>query len=155
MPLDHRRGLDLQRPASVGFDVALAVDRVPEWIDNPAEEAIADWHRKHLAGALDLLALRDGLVVAQDHRADAVLVEVERHAQDPARELKQLLGHHRRQALDVRDAISGIDDRAHLFPGSIRGKGANVFLNRAPDVFSGDCQLCHGFSFFLIVDCVD
>ena len=134
------------------FDVALAVDRLPERIDDPAEEGVADRHREHLAGALDLLALFDLLVVTQDHRADAVLVEVERDTQDAAGEFEQLLGHHRWQALDVRDAVSGIDDRAYLFPSGVGGEGAYVFLDRALDVVSGDRQLCHGFSFFLLVD---
>jgi hypothetical protein len=54
----------------------------------------------------------------------------------------------------VRNTVAGVNDRANLFPGGIGGKGANVFLDRALNVFSGNCQLCHSFSFFLLVDCV-
>src|ERR1700733_12580761 len=152
LALHHRRRLDLQRPAVGGFDVAAAVDRVAKRVDDPAEEPIADRYRKHLTGALDLLALFDALEVTQDHRADAVLVEVERHAQNPAGKFEELLGHHRRQALNVRNTVAVVDDRADLLPGGVGGKGANVFFDRALNVVSGDCQLCHGFSFFLLVD---
>ena len=139
----------------LGFDVTLAVDRVAERIDDPSEEGIADRHGEHLAGSLDLLALFELLEVTQDHRADAVLVEVQRDTQDAAGEFEQLLGHHRWQALDVCDAVSGVDHRAHLFTGGVGGEGAYVFLDRALDIFSGDRQLCHGFSFFLLVDGVE
>ena len=42
-----------------------------ERVDHAAEEGVADRHREHLAGALDLLALLDLLEVAEDHDADA------------------------------------------------------------------------------------
>src|ERR1700758_1397874 len=152
LTLHHRRSLNLQRPALVGFDVTAAIDRVAERVDDAAKEPIADWYRKHLAGALHLLALFNFLEVAQDHRADAVLVEVERHAQNPAGEFEQLLGHHRWQALNVRNTVAGVDDGADLLPGGVGGKRAYVLVDRALNVVSGDCQLCHGFSFFLLVD---
>ena len=37
----------------VGLDLAEAVDRVAQRVDDPAEEAVADGHREHLAGAAD------------------------------------------------------------------------------------------------------
>ena len=123
-----------------------AVDRLAQRVDHPPQKRVADGDRQDFAGALDLLALFDLLEVTEDHRADAVLVEVEGDAEDTARELEQLLGHHRRQTLDVRDAVSGVDDRADLLAGGVGGEGTYVLFDRALDVISGDCQLGHGFS---------
>ena len=39
LTLHHRRRLEFQRAAGVGLDVALAVDRLPERVDDAAEEA--------------------------------------------------------------------------------------------------------------------
>ena len=134
LPLHHRRRLQFQRAAGVGLDVALSVDRLAERVDHPAEERVADRHRQHLAGALDLLALFDLLEVAEDHRADAVLVEVQRDAEHPAGELEELLRHHRGQALDVGDAVTGVDDGADLFTLGIGGERGDVVLDRTFDV---------------------
>src|SRR4029453_10962532 len=105
-----------------------------------------DRNGEHLTGALDLLALFDLLEVTENHRADAVLVEVQRHSQDPAGELEQLLGHHRGQALDVGDAVACVDHRANLFARGFGGETGDILLDRTLDVVSGDSQLCHGFS---------
>ena len=134
LALHHRRGLDLQRPPLVGLDVAAAVDRLAERIDHAAEKLVADRNREHLAGALDLLALRDLLEVTQDHRADVVLVKVQRDTEHTALELEQLLCHHRRQAFDVRDAVAGIDDRADLFTRRVGAEAGDVLLDCALDV---------------------
>ena len=122
LALHHRRGLQFQRATGVGLDVALAVDRLAERVDHAAEEGVADRHREHLAGALDLLALFDLLEVTEDHRADAVLVEVQRHTEHATGELEQLLRHHRGQALDVGDAVAGVDDGADLFALGVGGE---------------------------------
>ena len=146
LSLHHGGGLQLQRAALAGLDVTLPVDRLTEGVDDAAEECVADRHRQHLAGALDLLALLDLAELTEDHGADAVLVEVQCDAEDAAGELEQLLGHHRGQTLDVGDAVTGVDDGADLFAIGIRGEGGDVVLDRALDVSSRDSQLCHGFS---------
>ena len=80
---------------------------LPERVDHPAEERVADRHREDLAGALDLLALLDAGVVAEDDDADVADVEVQRDAERAALELEQLVGHGGGQALDVGDAVTG------------------------------------------------
>ena len=61
-------------------EIALAVDRVAQRIDDAAEQARADRHVHDGAGALDGVAFLDGRVVAEDHDADIVGLEVQRHA---------------------------------------------------------------------------
>ena len=71
LALHHRGRLQLKGPGGLGLDVALAVQGAAERVDHPAEEAVADRHRQHPAGVLDLVAhLLDPGGVAEDHTAD-------------------------------------------------------------------------------------
>ena len=78
--------LQLERAAALGRDLAEAVDRVAERVDDAAEVAVADGDREHLAGAGDLLALLDAGELAEHDDADLVLVEVQREAERAVRE---------------------------------------------------------------------
>ena len=69
----------------LGVDRALAVDRLAERVDDAADQLGADRHFEDAAGALDRVAFGDVLVLAQDHRADRVALEVERQAEGVAR----------------------------------------------------------------------
>ncbi|SKV10651.1 Uncharacterised protein [Mycobacteroides abscessus subsp. abscessus] len=146
LTLDHARGLELEGTTGLGFDVAAAVDRLAQWVDDAAEEGVADGHREHFTGALDLLAFFDVLEVTEDNGADAALVEVQRHAQHATGELEEFLGHHGGQTLDVGDAVTGVGDDADFFAGGVGRERRDVLLDRAGDIRRGDRQLCHGFS---------
>ena len=99
------------RAALVGLDRPLAVDRIAERVDDAAEQALADRHLDDGAGALDGLAFLDLAVGAEDHDADIVDFEIERHAFDAALELDHLAGLHVVEAVDAGDAVA---DRQHL-----------------------------------------
>src|ERR1700741_3930764 len=73
-------GLPADARALVALDRPLAVDRIAERIDHAAEQALADRHVHDGAGALDGLALLDVALAAEDHDADVVGLEIERHA---------------------------------------------------------------------------
>ena len=95
----------------LGLDRPLAVDRIAERVDDAAEQALADRHLDDGAGALDGLAFLDLAVGAEDHDADIVGFEIERHAFDAALELDHLAGLHVVEAVDAGDAVA---DRQHL-----------------------------------------
>ena len=95
----------------VGLDRPLAVDRLAERVDDTAEQALADRNLDDGAGALDGLAFLDLAVGAEDHDADIVGFEIERHAFDAALELDHLAGLHVVEAVDAGDAVA---DRQHL-----------------------------------------
>ena len=99
------------RGALLGLDRPLAVDRIAQRVDDAAEQPLADRHVHDGAGALDGLAFLDLAVVAEDHDADIVGFEVERHAFDAALELDHLAGLHVVEAVDAGDAVA---DRQHL-----------------------------------------
>src|SRR3954453_2005088 len=72
LALDDARSLELGRAHLGGLDVALAVERAAERVDDAAEERLADRDLEQLIGALDRVALDDLLPVAEEHGADVV-----------------------------------------------------------------------------------
>src|SRR5262249_46496299 len=79
-------GLDLDPPSMRALDWALAIDRVAERIDDPADERLADRNIHDAPGALDGRALFDLARVPEERRPDVVRLEVEDQAHDVARE---------------------------------------------------------------------
>ena len=144
LPLHHRRCLQLERAALGGLDVTAAVDRGAQRVHDPAEEAVADRHREHLAGPADRLALLDRGEVTHDHDADLAHVEVQGQAAHPALELQELVGHDRGQPLDPCDAVAGLGDGADLLAGDIGVVVADVVLDGTADLVRGDRELGHG-----------
>ena len=110
---DDDAGRDaLDRAGLRRVDGALVVERPPERVDDAAEQRLADRHLDDAAGRLDRVAFLDRVVVAEDDRADRLLLEVEGHAHDAARELEQLRGERALEAVDLGDAVADLDDRA-------------------------------------------
>ena len=87
----------------VGLDRALAVDRVAERVDDAAEQILADRNVDDRAGAFDGLAFLDVAVGAEDHDADIVGLEVQRHATHAVLELDHFA------RLDVVEPVSAGD----------------------------------------------
>ena len=100
-----------RRRSATFVDRALAVDGVAQRIDDAAEQALAHRHVDDGAGALDRFAFLDGGVGAEDHHADIVGFQVQRHALDAAGELDHLAGLHVVEAVDAGDAVA---DAQHL-----------------------------------------
>src|SRR5450432_2267688 len=103
--------LDVDAHPFVGFDRALAVDRITELIDDAAEQALADGGVDDGAGALDGLAFLDLAVGAENHDADVVGLKVQRHAAGAVLELDHLAGLDVVEAVDAGNAVA---DGQHL-----------------------------------------
>src|SRR5262249_34857403 len=73
-----------------------------------------DGYLRDAVGALDDVAFLDDLVVAQQHGADLVLLEVEHHPDDVVGEREELAGHRLLEPVDARDAVADLDDAADL-----------------------------------------
>jgi hypothetical protein len=144
LPLHDRRRLQLKGAQRGVLDRAKAVERLAERTDHAAEERVPDRDREDLASPLDLLALFDLGELAKDDDTDLAHVQVQREAADAVLELEKLVRHGRRQTLDPRDAVAGLDDRADLF--ALDALGLILFdepRQRVADLIRPDCQLRH------------
>src|SRR5262249_20468064 len=97
---------------------AAPVDGITEGVDHAPEEAFAHGHGDDGAGALHGVALAHARVVAEDHHADIVALEVERHTLGAVRELDHLAGLDLVEAVNARDAVAHRKHLTHL--GDIR-----------------------------------
>src|SRR5262249_22451218 len=100
--------LDVDAFALARFDRALAVDRVAERVDHTAEQALADRNVDDRARAFDGLPFLDLAVLAEDHDADIVDLEVERHPADAVLELDHFAG---LNVVESVDPIAAVADR--------------------------------------------
>ena len=108
---DDAGRLDVDAAALLRLDRALAVDRVAEGVDDATEQFLADGHVDDGAGALDRVAFLDLAVGAEDHDADIVGLEVQRHAANAARELDHFA---RLDVVETVDAGNSVTDGQHL-----------------------------------------
>ena len=99
------------RRRSVNWIGPLPSIGLPRRVDDAAEQALADRGVDDGAGPLDGVAFLDAAVGTEDHDADIVGFEVERHALDAARELDELTGLHVVEAIDAGDTVA---DAEHL-----------------------------------------
>src|SRR5207237_10276222 len=111
---DDARRLELERAALVRLDRAAPVERVPERVDDAAEQRVPDGDAGDRAGAAHGLALADLLPLAEQRDADLVFLEVEREADHAVLELEHLERDGAFEAVDARDAVADRQDRADL-----------------------------------------
>src|SRR6185437_15714411 len=93
---------------------AFIVQGLAERIHHAADQLVADGHGHNLVGALDGIAFANFRVIAEEHGADLIFLEVQRNAEDAVRKLDHLAGHALIEAVDARDAVADGDDRADL-----------------------------------------
>ena len=84
---DDARRLDLDAARFGSTRWALAVDRLPERVDDAAEHRVTHRHAGDAARALDGVAFLDAGRLAEHGDADVVLLEVQHEPEDRAREL--------------------------------------------------------------------
>ena len=110
LALDDSGRLVLDRTRRRRPDLALAVERVAERIDDPPEHLLTDGNLQQALGALHGVALDDLLPLAEHHGADVVGLEVERQPGDVVGEFEHLERHAVLEAVDAADAVG---DRQH------------------------------------------
>ena len=104
---------------------------------------VADGHGEDAAGCLDRLAFFDLVDGAEHHRADRVLVEVEREAEDAALELEQLVDGRAGKALHARDAVGDLEDTSDALLLDVGLEALDVLAQRRGDVVGIEIELRH------------
>src|SRR6266540_3200998 len=102
----------LQRPRVLRVDRPLAVERVPERIDDAAEQRLAHGHAGDATGSTHRLALADVLPLAEERHTDVVLLEVERNPDDVVLELEHLRRDGVLEPVDAGNAVADLEHRA-------------------------------------------
>src|SRR4029079_14513598 len=119
------------------------VERLAERIDDAAEHLVADRHRDNAAGPLDEIAFLDLLELAEQHRADALCLEVQRDPEHAMRELEHLARHGVLEAVHTGDPVADLHDAADLGDIDIHRVTANLLADDLGNLVSFDCHLLH------------
>ncbi len=96
------------------LDRALPVQRTTKRVHHAADQGFPTRHAEQPPGRADFLGLLDAQVIAQHHRTDGVLFEVEHHAGGPAGELEHLARHGLVQPVDAGHAVADLEHLADL-----------------------------------------
>ena len=147
LPIDDAWRLELERPALRRLDRCTAVERVPEGIDDAADQRVPDRDTRNLAGAADGLPFLDELPVAEERRADVVLLEVEGDAADAVLELEQLERDGVLEAVDAGDAVADLQHSAHLCEVGLDVVLLDPLLEDRGDLFWSEAQSASSFRF--------
>ena len=135
---DDAGGDALDRAGLRRLDRALVVERPAERVDDPAEQGLADRDLDDAARGLDGVAFLDRGGVAEDDRADGLLLEVQGHAHHPARELEHLGREGAVEPVDLGDAVTDLDDRADAARLGRRVERVDRRLDDADDLVGTD-----------------
>ena len=106
LPIHHAGRQPLDRRERLGRDRSFAVDWLTERVHDAAEQLVAHRYRDDAARALDQVPFLDLLELAQEHRADAFFLEVQRDAEHAVRKLEHLAGHRILHTVHPRDAVA-------------------------------------------------
>ncbi len=91
-------------------DLALAVERVAERVDDATEHRLANGNLEQVVRSLDRVAFDDPLPLTEQHHADVVRLEIQRQPGYVVRELEHLQRHAVLQPVNAADAVG---DREH------------------------------------------
>ena len=144
LALHDARRLELGGTRLLGLDLALAVERPAERVDDAAQQLLADRDLEQLARPLDGVALLDLVPVAEQHGADVVGLEVQREARHVVRQLEHLERHAVVQSVHAGDAVRDGEDGADL--GEVRAAlldALDPLLEDGGDLVGLDLQFSH------------
>ena len=121
LAVGNPRRFELSRSELGRFNRALAVNRLADGIDYPADHRLANRQLYDPSGALHRVAFANQRLAAEQHRTDVVLLQVQHHAINALREFQQFAGHRAFESINPRDAVANrnngsdiINDQIHL-----------------------------------------
>src|SRR5262249_17982838 len=130
---------DFDAATLLTLDGPLAVNRLPEGVDDAADDGVADRHVHDASGALDGVTLLDGARVAEDRAAHVVLLEVEHEAVHapvrPTGEPDALARHGAAEAVNPGDAVAHRQHRPHFGHDGRAVDVLNLLLDDLGDLF--------------------
>ncbi len=126
---DHVGSDALYGAGYVAREGALAIQGVAQRVHHSPDEGVAHGHLHDAAGGAHLIALADLGVVAEDHGADGVLLQVQGQAHDLVGELEDLVVHGALEAVHAGDAVAGLYHRADIHRRHLHAKLLDLLAN--------------------------
>ena len=146
LAVDHARRLALDgHLEQLARDRPLAVERVAERVDDAAQHPLAHLDRRDPVGPARLVALLDGVDLAEEHGADVVLLQVEDHP-GHARlgKVDELAGLDLGEPVEPGDAVADLEHGADLVGVGLGGEVAQLLAEHGGH-FVGADRGCHVF----------
>ena len=100
-----------------GFNFAQTVNRFTQGVDHAPQKLLADRHADDSVGAFDQIAFFNAFIRTENHDADAVFFQIERHAFNPGGKLHHFVGLHIVQTINLGNAVAdrqNAADFAHI-----------------------------------------
>ena len=116
------------------------VDGLAQQVDDSADQLLADRDARDAPRAPHRLALLDERPIAEERRADVVLLEVEGDAGDAVLELDHLHGDRALEAVDARNAITDLEHGADLGEVGLDGELLYALFENCGDLFRPKLQ---------------
>ncbi len=141
----HRLAVDnagsdtLDRVIKIGDDLAFAVDRVAESVDDAADHCVAHRNAHDALRPLCFVAFLDLLKIAEEHAPDLIFLKVKSEPANAVRKLEQFAGHYLFQPVNLGDAVADLDDRSDLVDRHARIEILYLGSNYLVDLVSFDC----------------
>ena len=123
-----------------GLNRSLAIDRVAERIDDPAQKRFTDRDFENAPRCLNRVTLGDVLVIAKHYRADRVLLEIQRQAVRVLRKLEHFTVPRVGQSVNAHDTVGNADDSAHIACFSRCFEILDSLFNQLADFRSLECH---------------
>merc|ERR1719209_522995 len=134
LPGDDARGLQANTEPLAGSKGTLAINRVAQGINNPAETLHANGNVDNGTGPLHDIALLDELVVTEDDNTNVVRLQVEGHALQARAEFHHLLSLDVLQTIDTGNTVSNGEDTASLLKVGSGGGSKDPLLQDGRDL---------------------
>ena len=141
-PHDARR-LNLDTALDRTDEVALAINRHAERVDDTAEQCVANGNRQDAPRGLDRLTFFNRIGVAKDDRANRIFVEVEGQAHRTIGEFEQLVHAAVGKSRHAGDSVANF---SHATNGARLERGletVKILLERCRNVAGAQGELCH------------
>ena len=117
-PLNDARGHRFDQPRLRGSDIAFAIDRTSEGVDDTPQHGVAHGNRGDFAGGFHRAAFLNAEAFTHQHRADVVVFEVQSDPFSAILEFEELTCHGLLEAVNAGDSITHLQNGTDIADGN-------------------------------------
>ena len=117
-PLNDARGHRFDQPRLRGSDVAFAIDRTSEGVNDAPQHGVAHGDGSDFAGCFNRAAFLNTKAFTHQHRADVVVFEVQCDPFGAIFKFEELTGHGLLEAINTGDSITHLQNGTDIADGN-------------------------------------